>query len=312
MKQAEFERKEELKHLKNLKKKEIQEKLDKIRVNAGIGEGSVCNVDVTHLEGDFDPEEYDKAMKEMFNADYYNAEDADPDFGSDDGDDVKKPDFDKEDKLLGLTDGFNSVDTMDGFEGMRKILLKENEKVEEPSHLEGKRKRKQKIYLREKAELDKELEEYYRLDYEGTVGDLKTRFKYRSVPSNSYGLNTEEILIANDKDLNQYVSLKRIAPYREKEWEVTYHQKLKKNLILQGVKADGKISSGKSRTGGIKNDADENKLPESNEVNRDGNVLSKRSRKRQKHAQLKLSTSRLIAYGMIPSKGAAHCHRLKR
>ncbi|KAL0928414.1 hypothetical protein M5K25_000295 [Dendrobium thyrsiflorum] len=170
MVQAEFQRKEELNHLKNLKKKEIQEKLKRIRATAGI--------------------------------DYYNTEDVDPGFRSDEWDDLTKPDFQKEDKLL------------------------------------GKRKRKQKISLREKVELEKELDEYYKLDYEGNIGDLKTRFTYRFVPAYSYGLQTEEILIANDKDLNQYVSLKKLAPYTENKWKVTYHQKLKKNIILQGVKLD--------------------------------------------------------------------------
>ncbi|KAL0928347.1 hypothetical protein M5K25_000224 [Dendrobium thyrsiflorum] len=106
-------------------------------------------------------------MKEMISADYYNTEDVDPGFGSDVGDDLEKPDFEKEDKLL------------------------------------GKRKRKQNISLREKVELDKELDEYYKLDYKGNIGDLKTRFKYRFIPADSYGLQTEEILIANAKDLNQ-------------------------------------------------------------------------------------------------------------
>lgn len=300
MAQSEFERKEELKHLKNLKKKEIQEKLERIRATAGIGEESVCNLGAACLEEDFDPEEYDKAMKVMFSADYYNTEDVDPGFGSDVGDDLEKPDFDKEDKLLGLTEGWDSVDTMEGFEGMRKIMLKKNAEEEEPSHVEGKRKRKQKISLREKVELEKELEEYYKLDYEGTIGDLKTRFKYRSVPTDSYGLQIEEILMANDKDLNQYVSLKKLAPYHEKEWKVTYHQKLKKNMILQGVKSDGKIHSKKHRTG--ETNSSVNKLIEPKEANGDANTLSKRSRKRHMHAQLKLSKSRLIAYGKIPSK----------
>ncbi|KAI0504914.1 hypothetical protein KFK09_015871 [Dendrobium nobile] len=299
MAQAEFERKEELKQLKNLKKKEIQEKLEKIRATAGIGEESACNLDAACLEEDFDPQEYDKAMKEMFSADYYNTEDVDPGFGSDEGDDLEKPDFEKEDKLLGLTKGWDSVDTMEGFEGMRNIMLKKNDEEEEPSHVEGKRKRKRKISLREKVQLDKELDEYYKLDYEGTIGDLKTRFKYRSVPADSYGLQTEEILMANEKDLNQYVSLKKLAPYREKEWKVTYHQKLKKNMILQGVKLDGKISSKKHRTGEIKLAGDIDKL---GEANGDANASSKRSRKRHMHAHLKLSKSRLIAYGKIPSK----------
>ncbi|PKA48862.1 hypothetical protein AXF42_Ash016378 [Apostasia shenzhenica] len=301
MARAEFERKEELKHLKNLKKKEIQKKLERIRSIAGIGKEGACNLDAADLEEDFDPDEYDKRMKEMFGVDYYDAEDADPDFGSDDGDEIEKLDFDKEDELLGLRKDWDGVNKGEGFEAVRKRLLEKNEE-EEPTKEEGRRKRKRKISLREKVELDKELEEYYKLDYEGTIGDLKTRFKYRSVPANRFGLHAEEILVANDKDLNQYVSLRRLAPYREKEWTVTYHQKLKKKMILQGGKRDGKIADKKHRKEGVSGDSNKHKKTECKDVDEDANAISKRSRKRRKHAQLKLSKSRLMAYGKIPFK----------
>ncbi|KAL0351459.1 UNVERIFIED_CONTAM: protein KRI1 [Sesamum calycinum] len=85
---------------------------------------------------------------------------------------------------------------------------------------EGKRKRKRKSREVEKAVREQLMEEYYKLDYEDTIGDLKTRFKYKTVKAKRYGLTPEEVLRMDDKDLNQYVSLKKLAPYREKEWKV--------------------------------------------------------------------------------------------
>ncbi|KAG1338268.1 protein KRI1 [Cocos nucifera] len=302
MVQAEFERKEELKHLKNLKKKEIQEKLEKIRAIAGIGVDGVCKLDEDDLDEDFDPEEYDKKMKEIFDVDYYNAKDADPEFGSNDEADLEKPDFDKEDELLGLPKGWDVGGSTEGFEAARERFLKQQE--EEPQKEEGKRKQKSKISLKEKVELDKELEEYYKLDYEDTIGDLKTRFKYKSVSANRYGLRPEEIIMGNDKDLNQYVSLKRLAPYRENEWKVTYHQKLKKDLILQGgtdAQKTGKKQRTKEGTSWTKPEKEKQKTkPE--EVRGEPNQLSRRSRRRRRQGELKLSQSRLMAYGKIPSK----------
>ncbi|KAF9609038.1 hypothetical protein IFM89_012478 [Coptis chinensis] len=249
MAQAEFQRKEELKHLKNLKKKEIEEKLEKIRAIAGLTEDGTCKLNVDDLEEDFDPEEYDRKMNETFDVDYYQAEEVDPSFGSDDdkdGDGIEKPDFDKEDELLGLSKDWGVGGSGDGFWAAREKVLKlkaekkdvdvsvNNEQGEEDLPGESKRKMKHKIPFQEKVAFDKELEEYYKLDYEDTIEDLKTRFKYTSVPSRRFGLNPVELVMTDEKELNQYVSVKKLAPYREKEWKVPsskrYSQKMKNNL----------------------------------------------------------------------------------
>lgn len=67
----------------------------------------------------------------------------------------------------------------------------------------------------ERQAVNKLLAEYDKLDYEDNIGGLKTRFKYRSVPKEDYGLSTDEILRLKDKELNQLIGLKRMAPYRE-------------------------------------------------------------------------------------------------
>lgn len=67
----------------------------------------------------------------------------------------------------------------------------------------------------ERSAVNRLLAEYDKLDYEDNIGGLKTRFKYRSVPKEDYGLSTDEILKLKDKELNQLVGLKRMAPYRE-------------------------------------------------------------------------------------------------
>jgi protein KRI1 len=64
-------------------------------------------------------------------------------------------------------------------------------------------------------------DEVLALGFEDVIaGGLKTRFKYVQVPKADFGLTTEEILLADERDLNNYVGLKRIAPYRETEWAV--------------------------------------------------------------------------------------------
>ncbi|KAK1278948.1 hypothetical protein QJS04_geneDACA003531 [Acorus gramineus] len=312
--QAEVERREELKRLKNVKKKEILEKLEKIRAIAGIGQGVECALDEEDLEEEFDPDEYDRRMRETFGDGYYEANDVNPDFKSDEEGDVEKPDFDKEDELLGLPKGWDVLSSGDGFLKVREKVLKrkqseavkedgeaQEEEEEEEEDVEGKKKRK--ISLHDKVDLEKELEEYYKLDYEDTIGDLKTRFKYKSVPSNRYGLSGQEILMMEDKDLNQYVSLKKLVPYREDEWKIPrakrYQQKKMKHVILQGGKLPDKKEKKKKKKG---EDAGKSQLEKP-----DGEVgvESKRSRKRHRQSELKLSQSRLLAYGITQPESKA-------
>lgn len=60
-------------------------------------------------------------------------------------------------------------------------------------------------------------EELYKLDYEDIVAGIPCRFKYRQVDPESYGLTAEDILLADDKELNDYVSLRKFATYRDRK-----------------------------------------------------------------------------------------------
>ncbi|KAL8477748.1 hypothetical protein ACS0TY_029885 [Phlomoides rotata] len=327
MAQAEIERKEELKRLKNLKKKEINEKLEKIREVAGIGKDGGVFLDEDDLEEEFDPEAYDRKMKEAFGDGYYDADDVDLEFGSDDDEDgIEKPDFDKEDELLGLPKGWDEVDKSgEGFKSTRQRLLKDrvmgDENVigedgdDEPKE-EGKRKRKRKPSDVEKAVREELMEEYYKLDYEDTIGDLKTRFKYRQVNPKRYGLSPEEILMMDEKDLNQYVSLKKLAPYREKEWSVP---RIKKLQIKQNEKlhnGDASVSRKEGRKGTENKDKATKEVvnavgtekSQPAELIGDASTSSRRSKRRQRQAELKLPPTRLMAYGKIPSKSKSKNH----
>ncbi|XP_059641494.1 uncharacterized protein LOC132283548 [Cornus florida] len=321
MAHAEVERKEELKRLKNLKKKEMNEKLRKIRETAGIGEDVSCSLDLDDLEKEFDPEDYDRKMKEAFDDDYYEANDVDPEFGSEDDSEAEKPDFDKEDELLGLSKGWDCVSgSGDGFIAARERTLKRkadsgsnNDQVggEELVPKDGKQKKKQKMSSLEKEVLDKELEEYYKLDYEDTIEDLKTRFRYKVVNPQKFGLSAEEILMMDDKELNQYVSLKKLSPYREKEWRVArtkiHNLKQRNKLVLEEEKLNGqKTGRRTSRDDGQRmttvTGAAEHGKAQLEESNDDMSKLSRKSKRRRRQAEFKLSQSRLLAYGKIPSK----------
>lgn len=205
---------EELKRLKNLKKKEIFDKLQKIKEITGNENVGFDEVD---LEEDFDPEKYDKKMENIFDSDYYTQEaDIDkPEWGEDIEDIIDKYKLSNSEKTkdddsegnVGYGDDFiMDADYLPGGEKYDETMAKKNKSEKRKEKNEQKKKTKQNF--------DKYLDEYYQLDYEDIIGDTPTRFKYKQVKSTSFGLTSVDLLLADDKDLNEYVSLKKIAPYR--------------------------------------------------------------------------------------------------
>lgn len=310
MAQAEFERKEELKHMKNLKKKELNEKLKKIRETAGIGENEVCVLDEHDLEEEFDPDEYDKKMKTAFDDNFYEADDVDPEFGSDEEDgELEKPNFDEEDELLGLSKGWDDeYGSGDGFLATREKTLKGKVVNSEELEKEDKKKKRKRSELEEEV-IKKELEEYYKLDYEDTIGDLKTRFKYRPVNKNTYGLKAKEILVVDDKELNQLVPLKKLATYREDEFvvprkKIKEHKERIKSLIKGETSDGGKRTKLSQQVGDVEKEKIENKVQSEEQK-----VQSRKQRRKEKQKEFKLKPSRLLAYQNIttkPSKKRKH------
>lgn len=78
--------------------------------------------------------------------------------------------------------------------------------------------------------LQKKMDEYLKLDAEDFVAGMPTRFRYKPVPPNLYGLKLEEILLLEDKELNQVVSIKKMAPYQDDEDRPQYGHKRERAL----------------------------------------------------------------------------------
>ncbi|KAJ2918313.1 hypothetical protein MD484_g2130, partial [Candolleomyces efflorescens] len=277
-------KKEEVRMLKSLKMKDIKRKLERIGMESGLlkgkqsknrgeeegGEDIDAALQDLDLEGDWDPEKHDRQLQELFGG--VDGEDEEGLQFDEDGKPVWKDDIDlgdiylsdddaapvgkskkdlkkekkkKKKKKKGGEDDEDEagvdVDAMDA----DRIEERMDEDEEEWDGTEEMRKKKWNEYM---AEIDE-------LDFNDMVAGMPTRFRYIPVAQQSYSLDPVEILLADDKDLNEYMSVKKYAPYRQDKgdrsrWDPKQQEKLrtlrdnlkKRHTAFFGQPHDGKES----------------------------------------------------------------------
>lgn len=158
----------------------------------------------TLMKDDFEDADWDAKMSEIFNEQYYGGE-------------IEKPQWDEDDEI------------MQEFE--------EEQKSKKDKKKEKKSKKKEKSSLKETAEkmvADNALSLVDEVDEErGRKKDRGSAFKYREVSPETFGLTTREILLADDKDLNEFIGVKKFAPYRSKEARTKDKRKYAKKKRLR-------------------------------------------------------------------------------
>lgn len=241
-----MQKKEEVKRLKALKMKEIRAKLEKIGKVGGIGHDPL--LDELDLEADWDPEAHDTQMMGLYDEEGEGPVDDEKPSWDDDIDIGDIPEWDVDDGLPKATSssskkekkkkkkkGGNAeddmavdIDEMDADAPMGGFD-EDGDDGEEWDGTEEMRKRK----------LDEYMNELYSMDFNDLVGGLPTRFKYAPVKPTNYGLTPAEILMATDADLNEFMGIKKFAPYKkENTWDSNRNAKLsdfRKKLTDRGV-----------------------------------------------------------------------------
>ncbi|KAM3598629.1 uncharacterized protein V6R79_020588 [Siganus canaliculatus] len=269
-KQKEKEQKrEQLKQLKNLKRSEIMEKLQKLQELTGNEQLAFSQDD---LDRDFDPQHHDRLMQKFFGDEYYGEQEEEkPQFEDDEefeerwnwdtwtGEEPEEDHGEDEDGEPHCEDeGFvmdadydpnQQPSSKKKKKGKKKKLKMQREDLP-PT---GKKKKKslfaeaitknKPVFDPQDKTFEQYLDEYYKLDYEDVIDDLPCRFRYRSVVANDFGLTTDEILKASDRELNQWCSLKKTCMFRSdkeeqsdvKNYKIKAQNEKKKRDVLSSV-----------------------------------------------------------------------------
>jgi protein KRI1 len=229
--------------LKKKKQKKVNLVMDRIKeikeaVGEGISEEKIIKVFGDSLMNeDFDDQEWDKKMNEIFNDEYYGGEDqafAKPEWDDDIMDEEEKID-DEEVEDAGDAENVEEAATE----------AKGEESAEEVDDKSKKSKKKEQKFTQkqEKNKLKETAEhliEAKTLDLLDEVEEERGRgkkskhtFKYREVSPESFGLTYNELFKADDKDLNEFIGLKKLAPFRPKEKFAKDKRKVTKSKHLR-------------------------------------------------------------------------------
>jgi protein KRI1 len=223
------EKEEDLKKFTNLRASIMEDKLKKLKEISGndkfVNKNLSKNIDMKALLdiGDFDPDKHDANMMKLFGDDYYKDEDTEkPQFEFMEGIDDDIPECDEDGHFLSVPN--DEVDEAQGEghdpEEDEEFEIEGSNKLTRPEKKKRKRARDKKKEEKKRKKID--IDEIP--DYDDVIsGALPIRFKYRKVKPNDFGLTPEEILNAQDKELNAWVSLKKAVGFRPDDEEERDH-----------------------------------------------------------------------------------------
>jgi len=323
---------ERLRRLKNARREELEERMERVRSVLGTGgrrmggNGSESEAGGTEavtpalgcaeenmilqlMEGDYDPEKFERVMASAYDEEYYQAEEK-----------VWKSEKDvQRDMIVAAEVGDDFVGYAEGEEEESGHAVLGSEEMHEHSDVEDdqdgydaenhpnreEQDGRENNVAQQPKTIDQKLQtkvqdELYKLDYEDIIGDMPTRFKYRSVAPNNYGLSTEEIFFSRDSTLKQFVSLKKMAPYIREEEEFrpgTKQRKRFRKMVKMEKESEEKdpgggapvCVSGVCLTGTASKEAEV-----INSV--DGGDTRKKKRRRQKKGRHKVSSVKDVGF----------------
>ncbi|KAH8239965.1 hypothetical protein KR032_009850 [Drosophila birchii] len=309
----------ELDLIKDMKRKEIEEKIRKLKAVTGNDELGFRD---DELEEDFDPAAHDRRMQELFDDEYYNVDEGEekPECPSD-IDELVLEDWDNYDPSQNKgaddedyeghceDDDFNMDCDYDPSTAKQQLQQELIENQRGRKGRKGRRNRFMEMIQADKPAFNPEdektygeyIDEYYQLDCEDIIGDQPCRFKYVETTPNDFGLTIEEILLAKNKELNQWASLKKAVQTRpehvEKKEQRLYKMKAKnedlKRKIFKSLYGDGSDDEDQptEQIPSAQPVAETSAPAESSQIPTEGLSKSKRKRLKRKAAAAAAATS---------------------
>jgi protein KRI1 len=243
------QRETERARLRKLKIEQLQEQVEKIRNAAGIKASEISDEDwARFLDEGWDDKQWEEEMKKRFGDDYYAAGEAADDEEEDEAEKskkkrLKKPTWDDDIDIKDLVPDFDdegeaASDESDADEEMAEgdedgdgeaAPRKKKDRIRE-------KKDKQKEARKERQRIEKIVDKSLQLEPSLLPGSSKkysATFRYRESSPVSFGLTARDILMAEDRHLNQYAGLKKLASFRDPEKKKRDRKRLGKKARLR-------------------------------------------------------------------------------
>lgn len=230
------ERVEERKRLKKLKMEEMEEKIAKIRDAAGI-RGKDVRIEewVDLLEADFDDNQWDEEMQKQFGDQHDEEED---DVEQVDRRVKKVPKKPKWKDDVGISDLIPDFDDKGGpdFDLLNSFEDDQDEDIVATAGwktIKAARSQAKASSRRDRRILEALAEQQLDFPTTSKKGTAFAPFRYRQVSPTTFGLTPLDILAADDAQLNQFVGLKKLTPFRDEERKRKDKKKLGKKGRLR-------------------------------------------------------------------------------
>ncbi|KIV78937.1 hypothetical protein PV11_06536 [Exophiala sideris] len=206
------QRKEEKARLRKLKIEELEEKVRKIKRAAGVSTKDIQPEDWSHfVDDEWDDAKWEQEMQKRFGDDYYAKQDLESEEETTEGKrKVRKPKFD---------DDIDIKDIVPEFEAEEKAEFSLTDE-EQPAKTKKKAKKgqddKKRDAKKERRIIEQLVDDQLQMELESSLPQ-KAAFRYRESSPKSFGLSARDILLADDKQLNEFAGLKKLASFRDPE-----------------------------------------------------------------------------------------------